>query len=79
MNSSQIYVAIAIAALAAVAITLFVIRRDKPREKLSKLGAFALLLVIAGVIFSPNRPLGYGLMTIGGILAVVDIIKKLKK
>jgi len=79
MNTSQIYVAIAIVALAVVAIVLFIIRRNKPREELSRLGAFALMLVIAGVIFGPTQPLGYSSMTIGGILAVIDIVKKLKK
>ncbi|MDD5032856.1 MAG: hypothetical protein PHC85_01950 [Candidatus Pacebacteria bacterium] len=79
MNTSQIYIAIAIAALAIIAIVLFVVRKNKPREKLSTLGAFALLLVIAGIVFGDSQPIGYGLMTVGGILAAIDIVRKLRK
>jgi len=79
MNASQIYIIISIVALAFIVITLFAVRGKRPRGKISTLGFLGSLLVLAGVMFSNSRFIGYGLMVIGGILALVDIIRKFRK
>jgi uncharacterized membrane protein len=70
MNTSQIYIIISIAALVFVAI-LFLAARKKGK-KLTPMVGFAWALVLAGLIFSEDRLIGYGLMGAGVALAVMD-------
>ena len=79
MNPSQLYVSIAIVVLAIIAILLLRFRKNKTREKISLLASFAFGFIFAGIIFSETKFLGYGLITTGGILALIDIIRKIKK
>jgi len=79
MNSSQIYILIAIIVLAIIAAVIFFLKKDQPAKKLSRLAALAFAFVLAGIIFSENRLVGYGLMGVGVILAIVDAVKKSKK
>lgn len=74
------YVLITILALAIIAVVIVFVRGRKP-EKMSRLSQLAFLFIFAGIIFGADggRPWAYGLMTIGGVLALIDIIKKLKK
>lgn len=74
---TQIYVLTAVIALAIISIA--VISRTKQKQKpLSKLGTLSLLLVIAGIIFSGTKLLGYDLIGLGIVLALLDILKRLK-
>ncbi len=75
MNTSQAYIAIAIASLAVVALIVFVIRRHRQENRLTPLASLALGFILAGILFGENRFIGYGLMTGGVILAVVDIFQ----
>lgn len=79
MNTSPIYIAISIVALAIIAVVLFVVRGKKPERKLSRIGALSFFLVLAGIIFGESRLVGYSLIGGGIILAVIDIIRKMKK
>jgi len=79
MNSSQIYVLIGILALAVIATVIVFVRSKKPDQKMTKLAQLAFIFIFAGILFSQDKFIGYSLMTVGGILALVDIIKKLKK
>ncbi len=80
MNASQIYIAIAIAivALAVIAVLIFVIRKGKVK-RLTPLTGLAFSFVLAGVIFGEERLIGYGLMGVGVILAVVDSFLQWKR
>ncbi len=80
MNSSQIYILIGILALAVMAIVMVFVRGRKP-EKMSGLSQLAFIFIFAGIALNlgEGRFWGYGLMTIGGILALIDIVKKLKR
>lgn len=71
MNSSQIYIIISIAALVLVVI-LFLDARRKGK-KLTPFVGFAWALVLVGIIFSEDRPIGYSLIGVGVALAVVDM------
>lgn len=77
MTPAQIYVAAAIVSLAIIAFN----RRNKNREtkRLSRMSAVAFGFILAGIIFSENRFIGYSLMAIGLILSVVDIYIKREK
>jgi drug/metabolite transporter (DMT)-like permease len=75
--NNQIYIAIGIIVLAIIA-AVMILGRKKPQKPLSRLGGFAFAFVLAGVIFGESRLTGYGLMGIGIILAIIDIIKKRK-
>jgi uncharacterized membrane protein len=70
MNTSQIYIIISVAALVFVVI-LFLAARKKGK-KLTPLVGFAWALVLAGIIFSEGRLIGYSLMGVGVALAVID-------
>ncbi len=76
MNPSQIYVLIAIVALAIVALVVFVLRKHKGRTKPTWLAEIAFMFVIAGIVLGENRLVGYGLMGIGVILALIDTVKR---
>jgi len=77
MITSQAYVLVSIIALAGIMVAL-VLTRKKMRKPFSPLAGLAFVFVIAGLIFGEGRLIGHGLMGIGVILAVVDIIRKLK-
>ena len=78
MNSSQIYIAISIVVLAAIAILVFFVNKNKKDKRLTPLAGLAFGFVLAGIIFGDDRLIGYSLIGVGVIIAVVDIIKKLK-
>lgn len=74
---AQIYILIAVVALAIIAV-IVALRRKREQEPLSKLAALAFGFIIAGIIFGDNRLIGYSLMCIGVILAIIDIFRKSK-
>lgn len=75
----QIYIIIAIGALAVIAALLIFTKKIRPEAKLSPLAGLAFAFVIAGIIFGETRLVGYGLMGIGVAIALIDIVKKFKK
>ena len=78
MPTSGIYLAIAIVVLLVVVVIAFILGRREPHNNLTPLGGLAFCFVIAGILFGENGLVGYGLMGIGVILAVVDIIRRRK-
>ena len=81
MEASRIYIAIAIVALAVILALLFFIPgisrrlKLKGRDKnLTPLAGLAFGFIVAGILFSTEKWLGYGLLGIGVILAIIDII-----
>jgi hypothetical protein len=78
MNSSQIYIAISIVVLAIIALLVFFVYKNKKDKKLTPLAGLTFGFILAGIIFGNDRLIGYGLMGVGVILAIIDIIKKLK-
>ena len=78
MNPSSIYLTISIVAVAAVVAVLLLGRRNREQRRLTPLAGVAFAFVIAGVLFGESRTIGYGLLTIGVVLAIVDIFRKAK-
>jgi hypothetical protein len=78
MNTSFPIIAVAIAVVALIVVVLLVLlaNRNRPVKRLSVLAGLAFACIVAGVIFSENQVLGYGLIGLGVILAVVDMLMK---
>lgn len=80
METSQIYILISIIVLLIVAVVMFFVKKNKKQKNITPLAGLAFGFVLTGIIFGDNdRLIGYGLMGIGVLLAVVDIIKKFRK
>jgi amino acid transporter len=78
MEASQIYILISIIVLLIIAILIFFIKKNKKQKPLTPLAGLAFGFVIAGIIFGESRLIGYSLMGIGVLLAVIDAIKRWK-
>ena len=78
MDASQIYILIAILALLLIVIFLFVIKKNKNKPELTPLTGMAFILIISGMFFN-DRTVAYPLFGIGVLLAIADMVKKLKK
>ena len=76
MNTSQIWIAVSIVALAAIALLVFIVGKNKKENRLTPLAGLAFGFVLAGIVFGDNRIIGYGLMGAGVILAVVDMYNR---
>ena len=77
MNTSQIFIVISIVTLAIVAILFLAARKNK--KKLTPLAGLAWAFVLAGIIFGEDRLIGYGLMGVGVVLALIDMFIQLKR
>ena len=62
-----------------IAILAFFVKKNRGEKKLTPLAGLAFAFIIAGIIFSESRWVGYSLIGVGVLLAVTDIIIKLKK
>ena len=78
MNMSQIYIAISIVVLAAIALLVVFLGKSRKENRLTPLAGLAFGFILAGIIFGRDRLIGYSLLAIGVILAVIDMFKKLK-
>jgi len=79
MAAAQIYLAISITVLAIIAILVIIVGKKKQQKRPSKLALFAFFLVIVGIFFVDNRLIGYGFIGAGVLVAIIDIIRNLKK
>jgi hypothetical protein len=78
MNISQIYIVVSIAVLAVIAFLIFFMSKNGKQKRLTPLASLAFGFILAGLFFDKDRLIGYGLMGIGVLLAVVDIFRKRK-
>lgn len=78
MDLSMIYIPVVIAAVVIIAILAFVINRHKGKQKFTPLAGLAFGFVLAGLFTGDDRFIGYSLLGIGIVLAVVDIVRKMK-
>ena len=76
MEPSLAYVAVSIAVLAMVAVLVFFVGRNTGQNRLTPLAGLAFGFSLAGILFGEDRLVGYGLMGIGVILAIVDIFRR---
>ncbi len=79
MNAQLVFIVLPLVILAIIALlVVFVSKRGKGKN-LSKLAILAFVLIISGIVFGDDRLIGYGLIGAGILLAVIDIIVKLRE
>ena len=78
MNTSHIYIAISIAVLAVIALLIFVVRKNGNENRLTPLASLAFGFVLAGILFGDDRLIGYSLLGVGVLLAVIDMFNRSK-
>ena len=79
MGMSQVDILIALVVLAVVAALVFLVRKDRAENRLSTLAGLAFGFILAGILFGQQRLLGYALMGIGVIFAVVDMLRRARR
>ncbi|MCU0367739.1 MAG: CPP1-like family protein [Cyclobacteriaceae bacterium] len=73
MNTISFYLALGVIAGLAIALDL-VFSYNRKERGLSRLAGLAFAFVIAGIFLGGLRVIGYSLMMVGVILAVIDIM-----
>jgi uncharacterized membrane protein len=76
MNMPVAYVVVSVVVLVVIAVLVFLTGRRREQNRLTPLAGLAFAFVVAGIIFGEERIIGYGLMGVGVILAIVDIINR---
>jgi len=79
MDISHIWIIVSIVALAVISVFVFRVGKNRSENRLTPLASLAFLLVLAGILFGDNRIIGYGLIGMGVILAVLDIYNRSKR
>lgn len=82
MEVSQIYISLSIIiSLIIVILMVLMIKKNKNKKQkpLTPLAGLALAFILSAMIFGESRLVGYSLIGIGVLLAVIDIIIKSKK
>jgi hypothetical protein len=78
MNALQIYLAISFVVLVAIALLVVFRGKSSKENRLTPIAGLAFGFILAGIIFGDNRLIGYSLLVIGVILAVIDMFKRAK-
>ena len=78
MISTTGFILISIIVITIVAVLVFFVSKNRAQNHLTPLASLAFGFILAGVLFGEVRLLGYSLMGIGLIIAVVDIFRKTK-
>jgi hypothetical protein len=73
------YIGVSIVVLAVVAILVFFVSKGTRENRLTPLAGLAFGFVLAGILFGDDRVVGYGLMGVGVVLAIVDIVMRWRK
>jgi hypothetical protein len=76
MDISQIYIAVSLVILAVVAFLVFFVSKNRKENRLTPLASLAFGCILAGLFFGDNRFIGYGLMGVGVLLAIIDMYNK---
>lgn len=78
MFTGSTYLLIAIITLAILAFFIFYNRKQKPGKNFTLLAGLAFGFILCGLLFDENQTIGYSLLGIGVVLAVADIIIKVR-
>jgi hypothetical protein len=76
MNPSLPYIGITIGALLILAMLAYATGKSRRPGRLTPLAGLAFGFILAGILFGEDRIIGYGLMGVGVVLALIDIVKK---
>ncbi len=78
MSASDPYVLVALLVLLALVAAIFWLRGGQAHKRLTPLAGLAFACIVAALVFGEDRWLGYGLMGLGEILAIVEMIQRRK-
>ena len=73
------YILISIVVLAVIVLLIVLVAKNREKARLTPLAGLAFGFILAGVIFGENRVIGYGLLGIGVVLGIVDIVLALRR
>jgi hypothetical protein len=76
MTVANIYIIFSLLVLSLIVGIFILGNRYKKDKKLSPLAVLSSAFIVAGIFFGNSRILGYGLLALGVILAISDIIVK---
>ncbi len=80
MSENQVFIFLAIMALALIAgVLIYTRNRRKETKALTPLAGLAFGCIVAGIVFGEERWLGYGLIGLGVVLSIIDAVIKTKK
>jgi hypothetical protein len=79
MDIPQTYIAAAIVVLMVIALLVFFTSKNSKETRLSPLASLAFGFILAGILFADNGLIGYGLIGVGVLLAVLDIFRNRDK
>jgi hypothetical protein len=75
---STVNLVISVLLLAFITFFLFFYRKKKGENRFTLTSILAFGFVLAGFIYGADRMIGFGLLAIGGILAIVEIFSRPK-
>lgn len=75
---NETYIIVAIISLAVIFVFMVITKKVKPAVDFSSLSGLSFAFVIAGIIFG-EKLLAYILMGIGVLLAIFDIIRRMRR
>jgi hypothetical protein len=76
MENTTLYLILSVIILIAVVVIFFVNR--KQMKRLTPMAGLAFAFITAGIIFGEERWLGYSLLGIGVVLAIIDAVNKVR-
>jgi hypothetical protein len=77
MDTVVTYIFVTAAVLAVlIDCVVFFVNLQRSESRLSRLVALAVLLVLAGLLVGTSTLAGYGLIGLGGILAIADLVNR---
>jgi len=79
MNPSVVFIIVAVVVLAVVAVLTLFVNRGRPANRLTPLAGIAFGCVLAGILFGVDRVIGYSLLAVGVILAVIDLVRRSRR
>jgi len=76
MNMTVAYIGISVGALLILAMLAYASIKTRRPGRITVLAGLAFALVLAGILLGQEQLLGYGLIALGVILALIDIVQK---
>jgi amino acid transporter len=78
MTTSLSFILISLIVILIAAVLVFFISHNRQENHLTPLAGLAFGFILAGILFGEVRLLGYGLMAVGVIVAVIEIFTRQK-
>lgn len=76
MNMTLPYIVISVGSLLILGMMAYATLKSGRPTRLTPLAGLAFVFVLAGIVFGEERLIGYGLIAVGVLMALVDIWQK---